>query len=128
MYHGQIFHDYRCKVKPTWIWYIIIISFYSPKYCYCNDYLKTLPDTATIHHNNYMYFEVYLSLTITRNATLVIKYNETVLRIYTSMFRPKIEHFRHGISSSVISSSALGQYLIRTKLKLGLTFQLMINI
>lgn len=66
-----------------------------------------------------MYFEVYLSLTITRNATLVIKYNETVLRIYTSMFRPKIEHFRHGISSSVISSSALGQYLIRTKLKLG---------
>lgn len=35
------------------------------------------------------------------------------------MFRPKIEHFRHGISSSVISSSALGQYLIRTKLKLG---------
>lgn len=35
------------------------------------------------------------------------------------MFRPNIEHFRHGISSRVISSSALGQYLIRTKLKLG---------
>lgn len=35
------------------------------------------------------------------------------------MFRPKIEHSRHGISSSVISSSALDQYLIRTKLKLG---------